>query len=312
MLNGPGGAIMNDDKASGGGKPFCHDLMAEGVISTQRTTLALGRRGSGKTLFALQSLLSGVRRGEPGIFVTFDQSPEQVIQQAAFFGWDIPALQEQNLLRLACHTAEEVVHNGRVEVDRLLDPLRILATKIKARNIVFDSFQILLKVLKNRAQEVEETFRLREWLFERELTGIVTADVVEDLSSKVPRYAFLQFMADCVVALDFQFAGDRFERALRVVKYRGTIASGPEVSFRITKSGLELSLTPDSTLSPGKASAANQEIERARQILSSRLARLDGYLEVKQAELDYLLEKANPDFEAEDNAGSTPRADPRW
>ena len=205
----------------------------EYALSFVHCGLVLGRRGSGKTLFALQSLLSGVRRGEPGIFVTFDQSFDQVFQQSAFFGWDIPALQEQNLLRVASHTAEDLLHNGRVEVDRFLDRLRILAAQIKARNIVFDSFQVLFTLLSDRAREIEETFRLRDWLFENGLTGIVTADVVEDMSSKVPRYAFMQFMADCVVALDFQQGGEQFQRALRLVKYRGEMTFGPEVPFQI-------------------------------------------------------------------------------
>src|SRR6185295_7633243 len=208
------------------------------------------------------------------------------------FGWDIPALQKQNLLRVAIHTAKDIVHNGRVEVDRFLNRLRMLGTQIKARKIVFDSFQVLLSLLKDRAQEVEETFRLREWLFENELTGIVTADVVEDLAAKVPRYAFMQFMADCVVTLDFKLVGQQFQRALRLVKYRGEreIASGSEVPFQITRTGLELSLAPEpDTSSPTNTGVENQLIARARQILSSHLAGLDSYLEVKQAELDYLM-----------------------
>jgi len=302
---------MNDDTSSSGGKPPRHDLMAEAGIGAHRTVLVLGRQGSGKTLFALQSLLSGIRRGEPGIFVTFDRSLDQVLQQSAFFGWDIPVLQEQNLLRVASRAAEDVIHNGRVEVDRFLERLQILATQVKAKNIVFDSFHILFTLIKDQAQEVEETFRLREWLFENELAGIVTADVVEDLSSEVPRYSFMQFMADCVVALDFQHAGGQLQRALRLVKYRGELTSGPEVFFQITKAGLELSLAPEpNAFSAADAGIVNQQIARARQLLSSRLAGLDGYLEVKQAELDYLIAKANLDLAAGNEPGSDPRADP--
>lgn len=303
---------MNDDTTSSGSKSPGHDLMAEGGFLAQRTVLVLGRRGSGKTLFALQSLLSGVRRGEPGIFVTFDQSLDQVLHQAAFFGWDIPALQEQKLLRVVSHRAADVIHNGRVEVDRFLDRLRILGSQIKARNIVFDSFQVLFTLLKDRAQEVEETFRLREWLFENELAGIVTADVEEDHTIKVPRYAFMQFMADCVVALDFQPAGEQLQRALRLVKYRGEMTSGPEVPFQITRAGLELSLAPEpNPPPPANVGIDNRLITRARQLLSSRLAGLDGYLEVKQAELDYLMAKCNPDVAAGDSVADRKGRDGR-
>jgi len=303
---------MNDEKASNGVKPPGHGLMAEGGFEAHRTVLVLGRKGSGKTLFALQSLLSGVRRGEPGIFVTFDQSLDQLLQQSTFFGWDIPALQQQNLLRVANHTAKDVVRKGRVEVDRFLDRLRMLGTQIKARNIVFDSFQVLLTLLKDRAEEVEETFRLREWLFENELAGTITADVVEDLAAKVPRYAFMQFMADCVVALDFKLVGQQLQRALRLVKYRAEITSGGEVPFQITRAGLELSLAPEpDTSSPTNVGVENQLVARARQILSSHLAGLDGYLEVKQAELDYLMAKCNPDVATGDSVADRKGKDGR-
>jgi len=299
---------MNDNTASGGVQPSGHDLMAEGAIAAHRTILALGPRGSGKTLFALQSLISGVRRGEPGVFVTFDQSPEQVFQQAKFFGWDLAALQEQNMLRVASRTARDVIHNGRVEMDRFLDHLRILAKQIQATNIVFDAFQVLLALIEDRAREVEETFRLREWLFENELAGVITAD----LSSPAPRYAFMQFLADCVVALDFQSSGEQIQRALRVVKYRGgAMTTGPEVPFSITPAGLALSLAPETVTSPEADSGiGNQQIARARQILSSRLAGLDGYLEVKQAELDYLMDKSHPEV-AGDSAQSRESNDGR-
>jgi circadian clock protein KaiC len=302
---------MNDDTASSSGKPPDHDLMAEGGFGAHRTILVLGRRDSGKTLFAIQSLLSGVRRGEPGVFVTFERSLDKLFQQSAFFGWDIPSLQKQNLLRVAAHSSQDVVYDGRVEVDRFLDELRMQGTHIKAKNIVFDSFQVLFTLLKDRAQEVEETFRLREWLFENELSGIFTVDVEEDPGANVPRFAFMQFMADCVVALDFQQAGDQVQRAFRLVKYRGEMTSGPAVPFQITKAGLELSLAPEpGTASPANAGAGTHLIARARQLLSSHLAGLDGYLDVKQAELDYLMAKSKPELAAGNEPASDPLLDP--
>jgi hypothetical protein len=89
------------------------------------------------------------------------------------------------------------------------------------------------------------------------------------------------------------------------------LTSGPEVFFQITKAGLELSLAPEpNAFSAADAGIVNQQIARARQLLSSRLAGLDGYLEVKQAELDYLIAKANLDLAAGNEPGSDPRADP--
>jgi circadian clock protein KaiC len=304
---------MHEDEAAAGAQHSGPDLIAATGLAAQRTVLALGPRGSGKTVFALQSLISGIRRGEPGVLITFDQSLRELYEQAAFFGWDLADLQAKNSLRILSHAAPKLLPGGQVEMDAFLSQARGLAAQIQARRIVFDSFQVLLKMLKDRKQEVEETFRLREWLFENELAGVVTADVGNDLCATVPSYAFLQFMADCVVALNFRFSQEHFERTLRVIKYRGALNTGPEVLFRITKTGLELRVPPEAGPSavPG-ASAIILDFERVRRELASRLTVLDGYLDVKQAEWDFLINKANPESLTGTDADSRPPADPRW
>jgi circadian clock protein KaiC len=304
---------MNDETAASGAEPSSQDLFSKTGLTAQRTILVLGPRGSGKTVFALQSLLSAARAGEPGMLVSFDQSPGRLLQQAAFFGWEVPELQKRKLISLVSFQPDELAPHGRFDLDDFLDRVRVLARKTHTRRIVFDSFQLLLKLLKECSQDAKQTFRLREWFFENELTGIITADVVEDLLSESPRYAFLQFMADCVVALDFQFSGEHFQRALRVVKYRGRIDSDQEVYFRITRAGLELSPSQTTVFATGLPTLPkDSEFDRVHRQLAARLLGLDLYLEVKQAEWDFLIEKSSPKGKAESDAADTPHTELRW
>jgi predicted ATP-dependent serine protease len=74
------------------------DELSQGGLPRSRISLLKGGPGSGKTVFALQSLVNAARaRGEPGIFVAFEESPRQIIDNAAGFDWDLPALTKSKL-----------------------------------------------------------------------------------------------------------------------------------------------------------------------------------------------------------------------
>ena len=72
------------------------DEITGGGLPRGRTTLFMGGPGSGKTVFALQTLVNAARHAdEAGIFVAFEESAKQLTTNAATFGWDLAALQRK-------------------------------------------------------------------------------------------------------------------------------------------------------------------------------------------------------------------------
>jgi circadian clock protein KaiC len=67
------------------------DVIAKGGLPVNRTTLLSGTAGSGKTVFAMQFLAAGIARGEPGVFVTFEESASDIRMNMRSFGWDLGA-----------------------------------------------------------------------------------------------------------------------------------------------------------------------------------------------------------------------------
>ena len=66
------------------------DLISEGGLPRGRTTLLSGSAGSAKTVFAVQFLAEGIlRAGEAGVFVTFEETPQDVRNNMTGFGWNI-------------------------------------------------------------------------------------------------------------------------------------------------------------------------------------------------------------------------------
>ena len=65
------------------------DQLLEGGFPKGRSFLVTGEPGTGKSIFALQFVVEGLKRGERCIFVTADEEPGDVIEQAASIGWDL-------------------------------------------------------------------------------------------------------------------------------------------------------------------------------------------------------------------------------
>jgi len=66
------------------------DAIASGGLPLGRTTLVTGTAGSAKTVFAAQFLAEGIKRfAEPGVFVTFEETAEDIRRNMLGFGWDI-------------------------------------------------------------------------------------------------------------------------------------------------------------------------------------------------------------------------------
>src|SRR5208337_3668456 len=137
------------------------DAITGGGLPRNRTTLLLGGPGSGKTVFALQTLVNTARqRGEPGIFVAFEENSRQIVANVASFGWDLSTLEKEGKIFLldAC-LSSEVVQSGKFELAGMLASLKAKAEAMGAKRIVFDAMDVLLVLLDDPAAERHEIYR---------------------------------------------------------------------------------------------------------------------------------------------------------
>lgn len=152
------------------------DEMTGGGLPRARTTLVVGGPGSGKTIFALQTLVNGARQwGEPGIFVAFEELSHQIVENAASFGWDLPALQREKLFFLDARPSADMVTAGSFDLTGMLASLEAKVKEMGARRIVFDSVHVLLALLDDPSAERRELYRIHDWLVQGPQTGIITA-----------------------------------------------------------------------------------------------------------------------------------------
>jgi circadian clock protein KaiC len=226
--------IKGFDDRTGGGWPRA------------RTSLVVGGPGAGKTLFALQALVHGAEQlREPGIFVAFEESSSQIIQNAATFGWDLEQLQDESLFFLDARLSPATVQAGDFDLAGILAGLAERVRAMKAKRIVFDGLDVLLTLLDDPRAERREAFRLNDWLHDLGLTGIITAKAASEADTLAERYAFMQFMVDSVLLLNYRLVDRVSLRSVRVLKYRGSSFSEGEFPLVITEAGVDVSTFGD-------------------------------------------------------------------
>jgi circadian clock protein KaiC len=215
------------------------DGLSRGGLPRGRTTLLKGGPGSGKTVFALQSLVHAIRgRSEPGIFVAFEESTKQIGANAATFDWNLPALAGK-LFFLDAHLSPEVVQSGEFDLTGLLAMLKAKKQEMGAKWIVFDGIDVLLTLLQNPIAEMREIYRIRDWLAENEASAIITAKV-DGGSSEVANYDFMQFMVDCVIRFERRLEHGVALHRLQITKYRGSDFVAGEYPVSFGSSGMDV------------------------------------------------------------------------
>src|SRR3990172_11361446 len=198
------------------------DQVLGGGVPAGRMTLVSGGGGSGKSMIGLHCLLQGADAGEPGILIMFEERPASVRQNARARGWDLAPLEKNNkLFLLDARLSSDVVIAGDFSIKSLLAILDQKTKAMRARRIVIDAVDALLYLYDSPLRERQELYALHEWLLDRGLTTIMTVKTVPQEESH-SRYAFLDFMADCVINVDQRVTAQITTRRLRVIKYRGS------------------------------------------------------------------------------------------
>src|SRR5262245_125372 len=98
------------------------DEVTGGGLPQGRPTLVCGAAGCGKTLFAMEFLVRGVLEfDEPGVFISFEEPSNDLIQNVRSLGFDIQDLIDRNLFAIDQVRVErsEIEEAGEYNLDGL-------------------------------------------------------------------------------------------------------------------------------------------------------------------------------------------------
>jgi circadian clock protein KaiC len=216
------------------------DEVTGGGLPAGRPTIVCGGPGCGKTMLGIEFLVRGATQfDEAGVFMAFEETPEDITQNVTSLGFDLKDLSARKKLFLDYVYVErsEIQETGDYDLEGLFIRLQHAIDSIGAKRVVLDTLEALFSGFSNQGILRAELRRLFRWLKDRKMTTVITAERGE---GALTRYGLEEYVSDCVILLDHRVAGQLSTRRLRIVKYRGSVHGTNEYPFLIDKDGISV------------------------------------------------------------------------
>jgi len=189
-------------------------------------------------LFAISFLVHGATRfDEPGVFMSFEESTDELAQNVASLGFDLPGLIQKKKIVLDHVRVErsEIEETGDYDLEALFIRLGYAIDSIGARRVVLDTIESLFSGLTNQGILRAELRRLFRWLKDKGVTCVITGERGE---GTLTRHGLEEYVSDAVILLDHRVIDEISTRRLRIVKYRGSAHGTNEYPFLIDEDGI--------------------------------------------------------------------------
>jgi circadian clock protein KaiC len=212
----------------------------EGGFPKGRSILITGEPGTGKTIFALQYLLEGLRLGEKGIYVAADEGPGDVIEQAASLGWDLEQyITKKELAILNAGTYLSTLGGGgkerQIDIHKAIGDLAGFVNRLEAKRLVLDPAGPFV-LLRDTAARIQDQTRL---LMKMLRTSMATTNLLT--SYAVPRtgergmHGIEEYLVAGAIVLELVWKDGQLARSLIVEKMRCTDVKPVQHEFDILK-----------------------------------------------------------------------------
>jgi KaiC/GvpD/RAD55 family RecA-like ATPase len=234
---------MEEDRVPTGIQGF--DELCGGGLIRNRTYLVSGTSGAGKTIFALQFLYNGATIfGEPGIFLTTEERPEEIRRNALKFGWDFSSLERNGKIvfidgtstKIGLPSKEKYVDVRPFDMRFMTDNIITIQEEIGAKRAVVDSSTSLGFHLKDPPKIRVELLKLSTTLEVAGLTSLLTCEILNE--DNPTRFGVESFVTHGTIALYFKRVGNTRVRAVEIFKMRGAAHDTKIHPFDITSQGI--------------------------------------------------------------------------
>lgn len=220
------------------------DVLAMGGLPKNRTTLVSGTAGSAKTVFVTQFLVEGIRQaGEPCVFVTLEESPDDIRSNMLSLGWDIARWEADAMWVFvdgSPSVEQEDVLIGDYDLGGLLARIQVAVAKVGAKRLVMDAIGALVIRFGDQGRIRSELFRISRALRDMNVTAAMSIERTMDYG-EVGRYGVEEFVTDNVIILRNVLEAEQRRRTLEILKMRGVPHRRGEFPFVVTNGkGIEV------------------------------------------------------------------------
>jgi circadian clock protein KaiC len=219
----------NNDRLSTGVEGL--DKIMQGGVWAGGATLLEGPTGAGKTTLALQFILEGLKRGEAGLYVNFQENPTQLARSIESLGWSFEDAQKKGLHLLYASPVE-------LQIDSILVELFRTIKEHDIKRVVVDAIGDLIVASSDLNRLYSYLYALVQHFIARRVVCMMTLETTS--SGVVPMEGQISALTDAILRLDVELDGDKARRTLQIVKARGTNHDLDIQELRITSHGVEV------------------------------------------------------------------------
>jgi circadian clock protein KaiC len=212
------------------------DEMTKGGFIKGDTVLVAGPPGTGKTTLGLQFLMQGITEGESGVFVTIEETPQKIAEDALNFGWDLGQLERDGRLKLF-QLRSEMLQSGGVPILQCID----LAKSMSARRIVVDPISLYSLNINEPDELRRELYTFVNYMKSNGITLLLTHEVPDIIArvSKISDYG-IEFIVDCIIMQQYVEIESEIRKSVNILKMRGTDHDKAIRRYEITGHGIEV------------------------------------------------------------------------
>lgn len=215
------------------GLPELDELLHGGILAGD-SVLVMGAPGTGKTSLGMQYLYNGISLfDEPGIFITFEEFPQQIYRDALTFGWDFRRLEQEDKLKVLFTSPELLQQDLQSEQGMVAEMIR----EINAQRVVVDSLAHFRRLTQDQSQYREMIYGVVNALKREGLTAMLLQEMSE---CEKPGASCEEYISDCVICLTRQVVNEERMRFLEVLKSRGSKYSPVRCLFFIQQGGIRI------------------------------------------------------------------------
>lgn len=196
------------------------DELIQNGFPNESNILITGTPGTGKTIFSLQYLYNGAtQEKEKGIYFTFEEKRESLIQQANQFGWDFDKLEKSNKVRIISIGTEDI---SKTTIDEIIEIIK----NTKTKRVVIDSITTLSYITPQSSEgQSSNEYTIKKFLYSflsklkeiENLTAIIISQKDEIVSNSISEY-----ICDGVIDIQYESLGGDYSRNLTIKKMRKT------------------------------------------------------------------------------------------
>lgn len=211
------------------------DEMLAGGIPDGHIVAVLGSPGTGKSTFALQFIYAGLQNHENCVYMSLEESEENILKTAAIFGWDLrPYITDKKLALVNLSTL-----NFKATIDRVENDLPKLFESLSIKRIAIDPITLYEMIHDSESERRNHLFNFAQIIKQTGITAVMTSEISRE-NPYYSKYGLIEYIADGVIILRQVRQSDlgTVTTVIEVSKMRHIEHSKEIKPYNITRSGI--------------------------------------------------------------------------